>query len=58
MSRIILNCARITADVAGNDDVMIVGDRDGFAWLDKQTHVMTKINHVWTEEDGPEKATR
>ncbi|KAL6716438.1 rRNA-processing protein cgr1 [Lecanora helva] len=41
-----------TADIEGDGDKIIVGAKNGFAFMDRKTKKLDYINKVWGEKDG------
>ena len=48
----------ITADVEGSDNEIIVGAKEGYAIMNRETKKLEYIKKVWEERDGPGKKDR
>lgn len=47
-----------TADIEGSDNEIIVGAKEGYAIMNRETKKLEYIKKVWEEQDGPGKNER
>ena len=47
-----------TADIEGDDGEIIVGAKEGFALMDRETKKLRYVKRIWGEGDGEEKVKR